>query len=158
MPYLVLVALALGAAVGYRRLARPIEPDPAARAALAEAVAAVDRELAANLELSALFDQTKQPVILENGAFSRHRTTIERVAPERYPAVADLYSRMVETEAAMERRGPANSLKPADRAIVEAWEGDARSAQRALRGALDARPVSGPRAAIARLRGSRPRG
>jgi hypothetical protein len=39
----------------------------------------------------------------------------------------------------MERRGPANSLKDADREIVEAWEGDAREAQRRLRADL-ARP------------------
>ena len=58
----------------------------------------------------------------------------------------------------MERRGPANSLKEADRAIVEAWEGDARAARRALREALAAGPLVGVRAAIARLNGRRPLG
>ena len=109
----------------------------------------------ANLELTALFDQTRQPIVLENGEFARHRAALERTAPAIFTAVAELYARLAEAESAMERRGPANSLKDEDRAIVERWEGDARAAQRALREALGLKPVAGPRAAIARLRGSR---
>jgi len=126
-----------------------------AQLALERAVAAIDRELAANLELTALFDQTRQPIVLENGEFARHRAALERTAPAIFTAVAELYARVAEAESAMERRGPANSLKDEDRAIVERWEGDARAAQRALREALGLKPVAGPRAAIARLRGSR---
>ena len=156
VPFLVAATLlAAGAIFGYLRLARPLVPDPAERAALAEAVGAVDRELAANLELTALFDQTRQPIVLENGEFARHRAALERTAPAIFTAVAELYARLAEAESAMERRGPANSLKDEDRAIVERWEGDARVAQRALREALGLKPVAGPRAAIARLRGSR---
>jgi hypothetical protein len=159
VPLLVaLVALAAGAALGYLRLARPLGPDPAARAELAAAVTAIDRELAANLELTSLFDQTRQAVVLENGEFGRHQATLERTVPASYPALADLYARIAEMESAMERRGPANSLKESDRAIVEAWEGDARAAQRGLREALAAGPLVGLRAAIARLRGRRPLG
>jgi hypothetical protein len=42
----------------------------------------------------------------------------------------------------MERRGPANTLKDADRDIVQRWEGDAREAQRLLRGDLSPRPAT----------------
>src|SRR5437868_5191454 len=81
MPYLVAaVVAALAAVAGW--LARPVRPDLAERADLAAAVAAVDRELAANLELMSLFDQTKQAVVLENGQFALHRATLERAAPE----------------------------------------------------------------------------
>ena len=38
----------------------------------------------------------------------------------------------------MERRGPVNSIAVADKALVEAWEGDVREAQRALRAAVNA--------------------
>jgi hypothetical protein len=54
----------------------------------------------------------------------------------------------------MERRGPANSLREADRLIIETWEGDLRAAQRALRAALAA---PSPLAALAtRLLGMLP--
>ena len=137
-------------------LARPLPVDPRARAALADAVSAVDRELAANLELMTMFDQTKQAVVLENGEFARHRATLEREAVGPAESVAGLYLRMPETESAMERRGPANSLRDEDRRLIEGWEGDAREAQRILRASLQAAPVSGWAAVRARLRGRLP--
>lgn len=110
-----------------------------AQARLDRAVAAIDRELAANLELTSMFDQTKQAFVLENGQWHLHAATIARELPAAHAFTADLYARMPEAESAMERRGPANSLKDADREIVEQWEGDAREAQRRLRAEL-ARP------------------
>ncbi len=107
--------------------------DRAAQERLARASAAVDRELAANLELAAMFDQTRQAAVFENSEWARHRETIARHAPLAYRALSDVYERIPETESAMERRGPALSLRPEDRAVVETWEGDARVAQRALR-------------------------
>lgn len=145
------VVAAVAGIVGW--LARPLSPDPHERARLAEAVKAVDRELAANLELTAVFDQTKQAVTLENGEFARHRETLERSAGPAAAAAVALYDRMSEAESAMERRGPANSLRPEDRRIIEGWEGDAREAQRALRGSLSARPRAGWPALNARLHG-----
>ena len=153
MPYVIAgVIVAVGAAAA--SLARPLRPDPARRAALAEATAALDRELAGNLELTSMFDQTKQAVVLENGEFARHRATIEHEAAATFPALADLYSRIPETESAMERRGPANSIKDDDRRLIEGWEGDARAARRSLREVLHARPLAGWKAAMARLRAS----
>ena len=110
--------------------------------ALERAVAAIDRELAGNLELTSMFDQTKQAFVLENGQWQLHRATIARELQEAHAFVADLYERMPDAESAMERRGPANSLKDADREIVEAWEGDAREAQRRLRADLVRPPAS----------------
>jgi hypothetical protein len=155
MPWLGLaLAAAAGAALGL--LARPLRPDPKARAELAEAVGAVDRELAANLELTTMFDQTKQAVTLENAAFARYRATLERNAARAAAAVASLYDRIPETESAMERRGPANSLRVDDRRLIEGWEGDAREAQRSLRGSLDGPALVGWPALSARLRGRLP--
>jgi hypothetical protein len=114
------------------------KPDPEERRRLERAVADVDRELAANLELTSMFDQTKQAVVLENGEFLRHRATIENGLAASYGPLTDLYSRIPDTESAMERRGPANSLRDDDRAFIETWEGDARTAQRGLRQALAA--------------------
>ena len=152
LPYFIAVIVAVAAAaVGW--LARPLSPDPDERRRVTEAVNAVDRELAANLELTTMFDQTKQAVTLENGEFARHRPTLERNARPAAAAVAALYERMSEAESAMERRGPANSLKPADRQLIEAWEGDAREAQRSLRMALNPRPIAGWAAISARLYG-----
>jgi hypothetical protein len=125
-------------------------------AALARAVAAIDRELAANLELTSMFDQTKQAFVLENGQWQLHGAIVARELPAAHAFLDDLYRRLPEAESAMERRGPANSLPDADREIVERWEGDAREGQRRLRAEL-ARPAPGPlarlRAAIARLLG-----
>ena len=152
MPYLIAaIVAAAAAAVGW--LARPLSPDPDERRQVSVAVNAVDRELAANLELTTMFDQTKQAVTLENGEFARHRTTLERNARPAAAAVAALYDRMSEAESAMERRGPANSLRAEDRQLIEAWEGDARQAQRSLRSALDQRPTAGWAAVTARLHG-----
>ena len=131
--------------VRFPRLFR--KQDPEIRRLLERAVADVDRELAANLELTSLFDQTHQAVVLENGEFTRHRRTIEVGLDPAYRTLADLYTRIPDTESAMERRGPANSLRDADRAIIETWEGDARAAQRGLREALAAPRPS----ALARL-------
>jgi len=152
VPYLVAAIVAAAAAVvGW--LARPLAPDPDERQRVSLAVTAVDRELAANLELTTMFDQTKQAVTLENGEFARHRETLERSARPAAAALTALYERMSAAESAMERRGPANSLRPEDRQLIEAWEGDAREVQRSLRAALDARPLAGLAAVSARLHG-----
>ncbi|MGH2472901.1 MAG: hypothetical protein ACRDG6_10930 [Candidatus Limnocylindria bacterium] len=145
------VVAAAAGIVGW--LARPLSADPRERERFIEAVNAVDRELAANLELTSVFDQTKQAVTLENGEFARHRPTLERNAGRTAAAVAALYDRMSETELAMERRGPANSLRPEDRRLIEGWEGDAREAQRSLRASAAARPQAGWPALSARLHG-----
>jgi hypothetical protein len=145
------IVAAVAAALGW--LARPLSPDPASRRELTDAVNAVDRELAANLELTTMFDQTKQAVTLENGEFARHSAILAQHAPPAASAVAKLYDRMSLAEEAMERRGPANSLRPEDRQLIEGWEGDAREAQRSLREALEARPLRGWAALSARLYG-----
>ncbi len=157
VPYLVAAIVAAAvAAVGW--LARPLAPDPDERQRVSLAVNAVDRELAANLELTTMFDQTKQAVTLENGEFARHRATLEQSVRPAAAAVAALYDRMSGAESAMERRGPANSLRPEDRLLIETWEGDAREVQRSLRAALDTRPLAGWAAVSARLRGRLARG
>jgi hypothetical protein len=132
------------------------KPDPEERRRLERAVADVDRELAANLELTSMFDQTKQAVVLENGEFTRHDATIRARLSAAYGPLADLYARIPDTESAMERRGPANSLRDADRALIETWEGDARAAQRGLREALAAPQISPLGALLRRLRGMLP--
>lgn len=129
------------------------KPDPQARGRLERAVADVDRELAANLELTSMFDQTHQAVVLENGEFTRHGATIEAGLAGAYGPLADLYSRIPDTESAMERRGPANTLRDADRLLIETWEGDARTAQRGLRAALAAPADSLLELVLKRLRG-----
>ena len=112
-----------------------------AQAGLERAVAALDRELAADLELTGMFDQTKQAFVLELGQWAIHAATIEREVPHLHVFLADVYARIPEAESAMERRGPANTLKDADRDIVQRWEGDAREAQRLLRGDLSPTPA-----------------
>jgi hypothetical protein len=152
VPFLIAaIVTAAGAAVAW--LARPLPPDPDERRQVSAAVSAVDRELAANLELTTMFDQTKQAVTLENGEFARHRATLERNARPAAAAVAALYDRMSDAESAMERRGPANSLRTEDRQLIEAWEGDAREAQRSLRMALNPSRATGWTAISARLHG-----
>lgn len=113
-----------------------------AQAALDRAVAAIDRELAADLELTAMFDQTKQAFVLENGQWALHGSVVARELPAAHAFLGDLYGRIPAAESAMERRGPAGSLRDADRAIVETWEGDAREGQRLLRAAAARRPQS----------------
>jgi len=132
------------------------KPDPEERRRLERAAADIDRELAANLELTSMFDQTHQAVVLENGEFTRHRETIEVGLKAVYGILADLYSRVPDTESAMERRGPANTLRDDDRMLIETWEGDARSAQRGLRDALAAPQMSRFAALLRRLRGVLP--
>jgi hypothetical protein len=132
------------------------KPDPELRRRLEVAVADVDRELAANLELMSMFDQTHQAAVLENGEFIRHRATIETGLAPAFGALADLYSRIPATESAMERRGPANTLRDDDRALIETWEGDARAAQRGLRAALAAPRLSPLALLLRRLRGMLP--
>lgn len=117
---------------------RPGRRAPARQAALDAAVAAIDRELAANLELTAMFDQTRQAFVLEMGQFDVHEEVLRRELPAAHDRAAAVYARIPEAESAMERRGPANTLKDADRAIVESWEGDARALQRQLRDAAAA--------------------
>ena len=152
MPFVVgAILVAIAGAVAW--LARPLSPDPDERRKFTDAVNAVDRELAANLELTTMFDQTKQAVTLENSEFARHSATLARNAAPVAAAVAALYDRMSETEVAMERRGPANSLRPEDRRLIEGWEGDAREVQRSLRKSLGGGPLVGWPALSARLYG-----
>jgi len=132
--------------------------DPRRQGDLDRAAAAIDRELAANLELAALFDQTHQAVIFENAEFSRHAVTLAREVPDDHRRLADIYARMPATESAMERRGPAGSLRPQDRALIETWEGDVRVAQLSLRQAARRAPPSPLAALLARLRGGRQTG
>lgn len=128
---------------------------PEAQAGLDRAVAALDRELAADLELTSMFDQTKQAFVLEMGQWGLHGGIVAREAPELHAFLADLYGRIPEAESAMERRGPANTLKDGDRDIVQRWEGDAREAQRLLRGDLSPQPApaSAARSPLSRLTG-----
>ena len=141
----------VAALAGYLRApsARPRTPE--GQTELERAVARVDRELAADLELMGMFDQTKQAFVLENGEFIAARAAIERQAPGVFAAVLDLYERIPATEAAMERRGPAGSIAEADLALIHAWEGDAREAQRALRASLVQERIPRWRAVAARL-------
>lgn len=129
--------------------------DPERTARLRAAAAGVDRELAANLELAAMFDQTHQAVVFENGEMARHRVVLAAELPDVFPALADVYERIPATESAMERRGPANSLRSEDRALIETWEGDLREAQRSLRAAAAAEPPALLTRLVARLRGGR---
>ncbi|HYR94225.1 MAG TPA: hypothetical protein VEP48_08465, partial [Methylomirabilota bacterium] len=66
-----------------------------------------------------------------------------------------VYAGIPATESAMERRGPAATLKPADRALIEGWEGDVRDAQVRLRAALAAPPPSVWSLLLARLHGGK---
>lgn len=125
--------------------------DPVAQADLDRAVAALDRELAADLELTTMFDQTRQAFVLENGQFALHAHVLAREIPQVHGLLADLYARIPATESAMERRGPANTLKDEDRLIVEEWEGDARALQVTLRSAATAPRSSPLERLIARL-------
>src|SRR5207247_10405742 len=110
------IVAAAAAAVGW--LARPLSTDPDERRRIGDAVSAVDRELAANLELTTMFDQTKQAVTLENGEFARHRAVLERNARPAAAAVAALYERMSEAESAMVRRGQATDVRRAEREVT----------------------------------------
>lgn len=127
--------------------------DAASRARLGHAADAVARELAGDLELASMFDQTHQAVVFENAEFVRHRAVLESELPDAFGDLDDVYARMPETEDAMERRGPAASIRPEDRALIERWEGDARAAQRRLLADAQAAPPSLVSMLARRLRG-----
>lgn len=127
--------------------------DPSARARVERAAADVGRELAGNLELASLFGQTHQAVVFENGEFARHAAVLEAELRDAYVKLADVYTRIPEAEDAMARRGPAASIRPEDRALVERWEGDAREAQATLLHDAQAPAPSAWSAIVARLRG-----
>lgn len=127
--------------------------DAVTRERLVGAADAVARELAGNLELTAMFDQTHQPVVFENAQFAKHRGVLGAEVRAAYTELADVYARMPETEDAMERRGPAASVRPEDRALIERWEGDARAAQRRLLEDAHAAPPSLVSTLVRRLRG-----
>jgi hypothetical protein len=139
-------------------LDRFIRPDPEKRAAFERAAASVDRELAANIELSAMFDQTHQGVVFENSEFARHSVVLRASAPEAFALLEAVYAGIPATENAMERRGPAATLKPEDRAVIEGWEGDVREAQARLRAALSSPPPSAWSSLLARLTGGKQTG
>src|SRR6266513_605193 len=86
-------------------------------------------------------------------AFAALAGWLARQAGPAAAAVAKLYDPMSLAEAAMVRRGPANSLRAEDRQLIEGWEGDAREAQRSLRASLEARSLRGWAALSARLHG-----
>ena len=134
-------------------------PAPEDRAQLEVVAAAIDRELAANIELASLWDQTHQAVVFENAEFTRHDVVLRRLASGGFDfeLLVDVYARMPSVESAMERRGPVNSIKAEDKTIVETWEGDVREAQRWLRAAVKAPPPSAWVLVARRLRGGRNR-
>ena len=134
-------------------LDRFVRRDPEARARFEHAAAAVDRELAGNLELTAMFEQTHQAAVFENAEFAQHRAVLRASAPDAFVSVDAVYTAIPATESAMERRGPANTMKPDDLALIERWEGDVHHAQRELRAALAAPPRSAWSLLTARLRG-----
>jgi hypothetical protein len=115
---------------------------PEEQEALERAVALVDRELAADLELMSMFDQTKQAFVLENGQFLAAGPTLERLATAAFAFVADVYARIPTVETSMERRGPAGTIPLEDELAIHEWEGDAREAQRLLRASLAQTPAS----------------
>lgn len=112
---------------------------PEEQSQLERAVAAIDRELAGNLELVTMFMQTKQPAVLENAAYGAWRDAIVSADEAVAAQLAGVYDAMSDAESAMERRGPAASIPRADRETVERWEGQARTVQRELR-SLPGRP------------------
>lgn len=134
--------VALGAATLVSWITPRPTRSPAEREVLGRAAAAVDRELAANVELVTMYLQTKQPAVLENNAYQAWRTEIAAADADLAVRLDVLYERLPDAETAMERRGPAGSIRPEDRATVELWEGNARVAQRAVRGLPSSRPPS----------------
>jgi hypothetical protein len=136
-------------------LDRFLRTDPEERARFERAAAAVDRELAGHLELAAMFDQTHQAAVFENAAFAQQHAALRLWAPAAFAFIGTVYAGMPATESAMERRGPANTLRPEDLALIERWEGDVREAQRLLRAAVAAPPPSGWSVVLGRLRPGR---
>lgn len=143
----VLGGVAIGAATLVARLAPRARRPAEQQVRLERAAAALDRELAGDLELVTMYLQTKQPVVLENAAYLSWRDEIARADEDLGSRLDVLYERMPDAESAMERRGPAGSIRSEDRAAVEQWEGAARVLQRAVR----ALPRSRPRSAADRL-------
>src|SRR5437867_7556528 len=119
---------------------------------LERAVAAIDREMAGNLELVTMFMQTKQPAVLENAAQQAWRPEIAAADPGLAARLDALYAAIPEAESAMERRGPAGSIRPEDRASVQRWEGEARTVGRELRRLPSTRPASWADRLLGRLR------
>lgn len=134
-------------------------PAPEDRRQLGVVAAAIDRELAANIELASLWDQTHQAVVFENAEFTRHTAALRRLSAGAFDfeLLAEVYARIPAVEGAMERRGPVNSIKPEDKSFVEAWEGDVREAQRWLRTAASAPVPPAWVLLVTRLRGGRDR-
>lgn len=146
-PRAVLGGVALGAAGLLARIVPRRRRPPEEQARLERAVAALDRELAGDLELVTMYMQTKQPAVLDNVAYSAWREDVARADADLGSRLDVLYERLPDAESAMERRGPAGSIPPQDRATVQHWEGAARVLQRDLR----ALPASRPRSAADRL-------
>ncbi len=139
------------------RKRRPAE----VQARLERASAVIDRELAGNLELVSMFMQTKQAAVLENTAYAAWHAEIVAADREVGARLDVLYERIPDAESAMERRGPAGSLRPEDRDTVGHWEGEARTLQRELRRVPQLLPPSFADRWVARLRArsaSRPPG
>ena len=133
--------------------------DPERQRRLITSSAAVDRELAANLELSAMFDTMHQAFVFENAAWLQYTAALrDDMLDAEYDAVALVYRDMPDVETAMERRGPANSIRPDDRALIETWEGNVRVAQRALRDAPKQKPPPVWQLFLARLGGGKQTG
>ncbi len=139
--------VAISAATLVARVLPRAKRAPDAQEGLEHAAAGIDRELAGNLELVTMYMQTKQPAILENAAYRAWRQEVVAADAALAARLDVLYERMPDAESAMERRGPAGSVRPEDRATVQQWEGNARVVQRALRQL----PASGPRSAGDRL-------
>lgn len=120
----------------------PRRRSPAEQERLERATRRVERELAGNVELVGMFLQTKQPAVLELSGYREARGEIAGADAELASRLDVLYERIPDAESAMERRGPAGSLKPEDRETVHAWQGDARELQRAVRDLGERRPTS----------------
>src|SRR5258708_12101588 len=80
--------------------------DPEARARFERAAAAVDRELAGNLELSAMFDQTHQAAVFENAEFARHGAALRTSAADAFVLIDAVYTGIPATDSAMDRPRP----------------------------------------------------
>lgn len=138
----VVARIALPAASLVARLLPRQRRPPEEQARLARAAAGVDRELAGNVELVTMYMQTKQPAVLEIAAFTAYGDDIAAADADLGRRLGALYESVPDAEDAMERRGPAGSIKNDDRAIVERWEGGARVLQREVRLLPASRPPS----------------
>lgn len=155
IPVLALLAGSLGVA-GY--LFVPRQRSREERARIAAAAARLDGELAGNLELVTMFGQTKQPVVMENTSYRQERGTIALADGRLGRRLDALYELIPYAESAMERRGPAGSIKAEDLNTVHNWEGGARDLQRALRELPATRPPTPWQRLLARLARTREAG